>query len=58
MPKGIVYSDRLWLSNMVTYEGTLQIGFSYMPLAYITDRCVYFLNSSVYSSCTVHTLGH
>ena len=37
LPKGVVYSDRLWLHNMATYGG-LQVGFSYMPLAFITDR--------------------
>ena len=62
LPKGVVYSDGLWLGNMATYPGTqagcshvprlracsarplltratlLQVGFSYMPLAFITDR--------------------
>ena len=37
LPKGVVYSDRLWLANMAEYDG-LQVGFSYMPLAFITDR--------------------
>ena len=38
-PKGVIYSDRLWLANMVTYDNAFpQVGFSYMPLAFITDR--------------------
>ena len=36
-PKGVVYTDGLWLANMQSYEGA-QVGFSYMPLAFITDR--------------------
>ena len=38
IPKGVMYCDRLWLTNMVTYPGTSTVGFSYMPLAFITDR--------------------
>ena len=38
LPKGVVYSDGLWLRNMVRYPGDLHVGYSYMPLAYITDR--------------------
>ncbi|CAE7410887.1 car [Symbiodinium sp. CCMP2592] len=37
LPKGVVYSDDLWQKNMVMYPG-LNVGYSYMPLAYITDR--------------------
>ena len=37
MPKGVIYSDRLWLANMASYPGN-QVCLSYMPLAYITDR--------------------
>eukprot|EP00929_Paragymnodinium_shiwhaense_P080870 TRINITY_DN42216_c0_g1_i1.p1 TRINITY_DN42216_c0_g1~~TRINITY_DN42216_c0_g1_i1.p1 ORF type:complete len:1024 (-),score=167.95 TRINITY_DN42216_c0_g1_i1:276-3347(-) len=37
LPKGVVYTDNLWLKNMVEYPG-LNVGYSYMPLAYITDR--------------------
>ena len=37
LPKGVVYTDGLWLANMQSYEGA-QVGFSYMPLAFITDR--------------------
>eukprot|EP00930_Biecheleria_cincta_P024979 TRINITY_DN17828_c0_g1_i1.p1 TRINITY_DN17828_c0_g1~~TRINITY_DN17828_c0_g1_i1.p1 ORF type:complete len:1008 (+),score=160.29 TRINITY_DN17828_c0_g1_i1:47-3025(+) len=37
MPKGVVYTDSLWLNNMVSYPG-LNVGYSYMPLAFITDR--------------------
>ena len=37
VPKGVVYTDRLWLANMARYDG-LQVGYSYMPLAFITDR--------------------
>lgn len=46
VPKGVVYSDHLWLSNMVSYLG-LNVGYSYMPLAFITDRhtvCTNFWN--------------
>eukprot|EP00040_Diaphanoeca_grandis_P025356 m.140341 g.140341 ORF g.140341 m.140341 type:complete len:1118 (+) comp30109_c0_seq6:188-3541(+) len=38
LPKGVVYTDELWLSNMVKYPDKEQVAFSYMPLAYITDR--------------------
>jgi len=31
LPKGVVYSDGLWLRNMVRYPGALHIGYSYMP---------------------------
>lgn len=34
----MVYSDSLWLKNMQSYPGKLNVGFSYMPLAFITDR--------------------
>lgn len=37
LPKGVVYTDTLWLANMARYDG-LQVGYSYMPLAFITDR--------------------
>ncbi|CAE7361590.1 car [Symbiodinium sp. KB8] len=37
LPKGVVYSDDLWHKNMLMYPG-LNVGYSYMPLAYITDR--------------------
>ncbi|CAE7677334.1 car [Symbiodinium sp. CCMP2456] len=37
LPKGVVYSDELWQKNMLMYPG-LNVGYSYMPLAYITDR--------------------
>ncbi|CAJ1404816.1 unnamed protein product [Effrenium voratum] len=46
LPKGVVYSDGLWHKNMVRYAG-MNIGYSYMPLAYITDRhtvCTSFWN--------------
>ena len=38
LPKGVVYTDELWLTNMASYPGALDVGFSYMPLAFITDR--------------------
>jgi acyl-CoA synthetase (AMP-forming)/AMP-acid ligase II len=38
LPKGVVYSDGLWLRNMVHHRFAVAVGFSYMPLAYITDR--------------------
>jgi long-subunit acyl-CoA synthetase (AMP-forming) len=38
LPKGVVYTDRLWLANMVTYKGPAAIGFSYQVSCMITDR--------------------
>eukprot|EP00756_Hemistasia_phaeocysticola_P051966 Hpha_TRINITY_DN27151_c0_g1::TRINITY_DN27151_c0_g1_i1::g.29360::m.29360 len=38
VPKGVQYPDSLWLRNMTEYPSELSVGFSYMPLAYITDR--------------------
>eukprot|EP00931_Biecheleriopsis_adriatica_P029833 TRINITY_DN17648_c0_g1_i3.p1 TRINITY_DN17648_c0_g1~~TRINITY_DN17648_c0_g1_i3.p1 ORF type:complete len:1030 (+),score=208.22 TRINITY_DN17648_c0_g1_i3:85-3174(+) len=43
MPKGVVYTDSKWRSNMVSYSG-LNIGYSYMPLAFITDRHTVYTN--------------
>lgn len=36
LPKGVVYTDQLWQQNMASYPPG--VGFSYMPLTYITDR--------------------
>ncbi|CAK0887223.1 unnamed protein product [Prorocentrum cordatum] len=38
LPKGVVYSDGLWLTNMAHIPARLSVGVSYQPLAFITDR--------------------
>jgi fatty acid CoA ligase FadD9 len=38
LPKGVEYSDSLWLSNMEHYPAKLCVAVSYQPLAFITDR--------------------
>lgn len=44
LPKGLVYTDSLWLRNMVRNPSVDQVGFSYMPLAYITDWHTVYVN--------------
>ena len=53
LPKGVLYSDRLWLANMASYPGE-NAGFSYMPLAYITDRHTVY--TSLFNGGTVGIL--
>eukprot|EP01062_Namystynia_karyoxenos_P018182 TRINITY_DN16759_c0_g1_i4.p1 TRINITY_DN16759_c0_g1~~TRINITY_DN16759_c0_g1_i4.p1 ORF type:complete len:1198 (+),score=368.56 TRINITY_DN16759_c0_g1_i4:83-3595(+) len=38
LPKGVEYTDALWLRNMQRHRAAVTVGYSYMPLAYITDR--------------------
>eukprot|EP01043_Picozoa_sp_COSAG02_P044586 COSAG02_NODE_3997_length_5934_cov_5.000171_2_plen_1177_part_00 len=38
LPKGVEYSDGLWLTNMVHFPSDLCVAASYQPLAFITDR--------------------
>lgn len=38
LPKGVVYTDELWLANMATYGGPSPVGFSYQVSCMITDR--------------------
>jgi long-subunit acyl-CoA synthetase (AMP-forming) len=38
LPKGVEYSEGLWLKNMVHHPSDLCVAVSYQPLAFITDR--------------------
>ena len=38
LPKGVEYSDSLWLKNMGHFPSELCVAASYQPLAFITDR--------------------
>eukprot|EP00961_Rhodomonas_salina_P287052 3878760-Rhodomonas_salina.1 len=61
MPKGVVYSDGLWLRNMVHYPARETVGFSYMPLCYITDRhsiATVLFNGGRIGICEPHLKAH